>query len=101
MSVTVADQARKQLFYQARTEIDILEKAWGEKSPSFDKLAERIYGKRSKLYHKLLEEKVVTSYAMFCHFLATFHAACRRGMSVTQLLQDANFKTRTTSVKRI
>ena len=93
MSVTV-DQARQQLFYQARTEIDILEKAWGEKSPSFDKLAERIYGKRSKLYHKLLEEKVVTSYAMFCRFLATFHAACRRGMSVTQLLQDADFKTK-------
>ena len=65
MSVTI-DQARQQIFYQGRTEIDILEKGWGEVSPSFEKLAGNIYGDKSKLYHTFLEEKIVSSYPAFC-----------------------------------
>ena len=65
MSVTI-DQARQQIFYQGRTEIDILEKGWGEVSPSFEKLAGNIYGNKSKLYHTFLEEKLVSSYPVVC-----------------------------------
>ena len=72
MLVTI-DQARQQIFYQVRKEIEILEKGWADASPSFEKLAGNTYGNKSKLYHTFLEEKLVSSYPAVCRFLATFH----------------------------
>ena len=75
MSVTI-DRARKQVFNQAKTEIiDILQKGWAEKSPSFEKLAEKTFGKKSRLFLLLLPELGI-NYATYCRFMATFFAAC-------------------------
>ena len=88
MSVTI-DQARKQVFNQAKTEIiDILQKGWGEQSPSFEKLANETFGKRSRLFLLLLAELGII-YQTYCRFLATFFSACRRRVPVSQMLNDA------------
>ena len=87
MSVTI-DRARKQVFNQAKTEIiDILQKGWDEASPSFEKLAEKTFGKRSRLFLLLLVELDV-NYPTYCRFMATFFAACQRKMPVSQMLKD-------------
>ena len=88
------DKAWQQIFYQGITEIYILEKGWGETSSSFKKLAGNIYRNKNKLYYTLLKEMMVSSYPSFCQFLATFYAACRRYILVSQLLHDADFDTK-------
>ena len=51
MDVSI-DRARKHVFDQGKTEIiDILKQGWGETTPSFNDIAEKNCGKRSKLYH--------------------------------------------------
>ena len=86
MSVTI-DRAREQVFNQAKTEIKILQEGWGEQSPSFEKLAEKTFGKKSKLFLLLLHE-LNLEYPSYCRFMATFLAACERKMPVSQMLKD-------------
>ena len=88
MDVTI-DRAREQVFNQAKTEIiDILQKGWGdETAPSFEKLAEKTFGKKSKLFLLLLHE-LNLEYPSYCRFMATFLAACERKMPVSQMLKD-------------
>ena len=87
MSVTI-DRAREQVFNQAKTEIiDILQTGWGEQAPSFEKLAEKTFGKKSKLFLLLLHE-LNLDYPTYCRFMATFFAACQRKMPVSQMMKD-------------
>ena len=86
MSVTI-DRAREQVFNQAKTEIKILQEGWGEQSPSFEKLAEKTFGKKSRLFLLLVVE-LNLDYPTFCRFMATFFAACQRKMPVSQMLKD-------------
>ena len=87
MTVTI-DRGREQVFNQAKTEIiDILQKGWGEKAPSFTTLAENTFGKNSRLFRLLLIE-LELQYHSYCRFLATFFAACRRRVPVSQMLKD-------------
>jgi hypothetical protein len=44
------DKAHRHLWKQARTEIGILRTVWEEDHPSFNKLATRIFGPKSKLF---------------------------------------------------
>ena len=87
MSVTI-DRARKQVFNQAKTEIiDILQKGWGEKAPSFTTLATKTFGKNSRLFLLLLVE-LDMDYPTYCRFMATFFAAYQRKMPVSQMMKD-------------
>ena len=89
MTVTI-DRARQQLFNQGKSEIGILEKGWGEKSPSFENLAIRTFGLTSRLFHAMVEALDVP-YPIYCRWLATFYAACRRKMPVSQMLNDKDY----------
>jgi hypothetical protein len=51
------DKARRHLWKQAKTEIGILRTVWEEDHPSFDKLATRIFGPKSKLFQLLIVEE--------------------------------------------
>jgi hypothetical protein len=84
------DKARRHLWKQARTEIGIIRTVWEEVHPSFDKLATRIFGPRSKLF-QLLEEELLLSYEKYCRFLATFFAASSRSSPASRLLEDSRF----------
>ena len=94
MDVTI-DRAREQVFNQAKTEIiDILQKGWGdETAPSFEKLAEKTFGKKSKLFLLLLHE-LNLEYPTYCRFMATFFAACQRKMPVSQMMKDRRLDTK-------
>ena len=74
MSITI-DQTRKQVFVnQATTEIiDILEKGWGEKSLSFEKLADKTFRKNSCLF-LLFWAELRFLYCTYCQIFATFFA---------------------------
>ena len=92
MYVTI-DRARTQVFNQAKTEINILQEGWGEAAPSFEKLAEKTFGKKSRLFLLLLVE-LDMEYPTYCRFMATFFAACQRKMPVSQLLKDRRLDTK-------
>jgi len=84
------DKARRHLWKQAKTEIGIIRSVWEEDGPSFDRLATRIFGPKSKLF-QLLEEELSLSYEIYCRFLATFFAASSRSTPASRLLQDKKF----------
>jgi hypothetical protein len=84
------DKARRHLWKQAKTEIGILRTVWEEDHPSFNTLATRIFGPKSKLF-QLLEEELSMSYEKYCRFLATFFAASSRSSPATRLLEDGRF----------
>jgi hypothetical protein len=65
---------------------------WEEDHPSFDKLATRIFGSKSKLF-QLLEEELSLTYETYCRFLATFFAASSRSLPASRLLQDIRFNS--------
>jgi hypothetical protein len=88
--VVTIDKARRQIWNQGRTEIGILRKKWGEPSPAFNTLAERTFGRKSRLFHLMIEE-LDLSFPTYCRWLASFFAACSRKQSVTQLLNDKRF----------
>jgi hypothetical protein len=84
------DKACRHLWKQAKREIRILRAVWEENHPSFDKLATRIFGPKSKLF-QLLEEELSLSYEKYCRFLATFFAASSRSIPASRLLKDNKF----------
>jgi hypothetical protein len=84
------DKARQHLWKQAKTEIGIPRVVWEENHPSFNTLATRMFGPKSKLF-QLLEEELSLSYEIFCRFLATFFAASSRSTPASRLLQDKKF----------
>jgi hypothetical protein len=86
------DKARRHLWKQAKTEIGILRTVWEEDHPSFDKLATRIFGPKSKLF-QLLEEELSLTYEKYCRFLATFFAASSRSSPASRLIQDDRFNS--------
>ena len=71
-TVVTMDKARMHLWKQGKTEIGIIRAVFGEDHPSFNTLATRIFGPRSKLCHLLMEE-LSLSYEKYCRFLATFY----------------------------
>ena len=89
MVVTI-DKARRQVWNQARTEIKILRRRWGEDSPSFDSLADKIFGKKSRLFHLMVEE-LNLSYPEYCRFLATLFSGCSFSQSTSRLLYHRRF----------
>jgi hypothetical protein len=92
-STTVSiDKARRHLWKQAKTEIGIIRTVWEENHPSFDKLASRIFGPKSKLF-QLLEEELSLTYEQYCRFLATFFAASSRSSPASRLLEDIRFNS--------
>ena len=92
MYVTI-DRARTQVFNQAKTEINILQEGWGEAAPSFEKLAEKTFGKKSRLFLLLVVE-LTMDYPTYCRLMATFFAACQRKMPVSQMLKDRRLDTK-------
>jgi hypothetical protein len=84
------DKARRHLWKQAKTEMGILRDIWEENHPSFDTLATRIFGPKSKLF-QLLEEELSLTYEKYCRFFATFFAASSRSSPATRLLEDIRF----------
>jgi hypothetical protein len=84
------DKARRHLWKQAKTEIGILRAVWQEDHPSFNTLATRIFGPKSKLF-QLLEEELSLTYEKYCRFFATFFAASSRSSPATRLLEDIRF----------
>jgi hypothetical protein len=88
--VSSIDKACRHLWKQAKTETGILRAVWEENHPSFNILATRMFGPKSKLFH-LLEEELSLSYEIYCRFLATFFAASSRSTPTSRLLQDKRF----------
>ncbi|OEU05679.1 hypothetical protein FRACYDRAFT_258686 [Fragilariopsis cylindrus CCMP1102] len=91
-TVVTMEKARIHTWKQGRTEIGILRTVWGEDHPSFDTLATRIFGPKSKLYH-LLDDELSLSYEKYCRFLATFFAASCRSTPASRLLDDHLFNS--------
>jgi hypothetical protein len=84
------DNARRHLWRQAKTEIGILWSVWEEDHPSFNTLATRIFGPKSKLF-QFLEEELSLTYGKYCRFLSTFFAASCRSLPTSRLLEDNLF----------
>jgi hypothetical protein len=84
------DKARRHLWKQARTKVGILRTVWEKDHPSFNKLATRIFGPKTKLF-QLLEEELSLLYEKYCRFLATFSAASSRSSPASRLLKDNRF----------
>ena len=89
VTVTI-DRAREQVFNEEKRDIDMLQKGWGEKSPEFEKLAAKIVGRKSRLFHTMMEELHIL-YPTYCRCLATLYAACHHKMPVFQLLNEKNY----------
>ncbi|OEU09246.1 hypothetical protein FRACYDRAFT_248581 [Fragilariopsis cylindrus CCMP1102] len=89
-TVVTVDKARIHIWKQGKTEIRIIRTVWGEDHPTFDTLATRIFGPRSKLFH-LFEDELSLSYEKYCRFLATFFAASSRSSPASRLLEDNRF----------
>ncbi|OEU17716.1 hypothetical protein FRACYDRAFT_238144 [Fragilariopsis cylindrus CCMP1102] len=89
-TVVTMEKGRIHIWKQGRTEIGILRTVWGEDHPSFDTLATRIFGPKSRLCHLLMEE-LSLSYEKYCRFLATFFAASSRSSPASRLLEDNRF----------
>jgi antitoxin component HigA of HigAB toxin-antitoxin module len=86
------DKARRHLWKQAKTGIGILRTVWEVYHPSFNTLATRIFGSKSKLF-QLLEEELLLTYEKYCRFLASFFAASCRSSPATRLLEDRRFNS--------
>jgi hypothetical protein len=89
-TVVTMEKGRIHIWKQGKTEIGIIRTVWGEDHPTFDTLATRIFGPKSKLYHLFMEE-LSLSYEQYCRFLATFFAASSRSTPASRLLEDDRF----------
>jgi hypothetical protein len=82
--VVTVDKARRYVWKQAKTEINMLRSTWETPNPGFDVLSDSVFGITSKLAVLLMRELSI-SFADYCRFLGMFFLASEFRCPATRL----------------